>query len=175
MKLSDDYIQSKDIDWFCCIDNIYVHVASAGGELPDIVNDYNRLRGIQEAVSKLPDIYKDEELEINETFIKEELEKNINLLRDKGIFNGQYDSNKGFEDYISTFKSFARKGFISYDRTLVYEIDDNHYHWVARPRDSVRIPEIDIPMVEANIDKQSISNQGLDLIEMLRETKIVRN
>lgn len=175
MKLSEDYIQSKDIDWFCCINGIYVHAASAGGELPNIVNDYNKLRGIQEAVSKLPDIYKDEELIFNETFIKKELENNINLLRNKGIFNGQYDPNKGFEYYIFTFKSMARKGFISYDRTHVNEIDDNHYHWVARPCNDSCIPEIEIPIVEAKIDKQSLLDQELDLIKLLKEAKIVRN
>lgn len=174
MKLSKNYIQSKDIDWFCCIDDIYIHVASAGGELPDIVNDYNKLRGIQEAASKLPDIYKDEEIEINDTFIRSELEKNIRQLREKDIYYGNYDINKGVEDYTSTFKIMARKGFTSYDRTHISELEDNHYHWVARPRKVSSCPQINIPMVRTNNSHLQNNVDELDLINLLRDAKVVR-
>lgn len=172
MKLSENYIQSKDIDWFCCINGVYVHVASAGGELPDIINDNNKLREIQEAVSKLPDIYEDEELEINETFIRSELEKNIRQLQEMDIYHGNYDINKGVEDYTSTFKIMARKGFTSYDRTHVSEIDDNHYHWVVRPRNNSRIPQIELPTVKTK-DINPFLKQELNLIELIR--KVVKN
>lgn len=39
MKYDEAYIQSKDIDWFCVIGDVYCHIASAGGVLPDQIND----------------------------------------------------------------------------------------------------------------------------------------
>lgn len=35
MKYSDDYMYAKDIDWFCVINDNYIHAASAGGILPE--------------------------------------------------------------------------------------------------------------------------------------------
>lgn len=39
MKYSDDYMYAKDIDWFCVINDNYIHAASAGGILPEPIND----------------------------------------------------------------------------------------------------------------------------------------
>ena len=45
MKLKENFIQTRDIDWFMKINGIYIHAASAGGELPNFVNDYKSVLG----------------------------------------------------------------------------------------------------------------------------------
>lgn len=47
MKYEEAYIYSKDIDWFCIIGDVFCHVASAGGMIPDVINDREKLRGLQ--------------------------------------------------------------------------------------------------------------------------------
>lgn len=49
MKYDEAYLYSRDIDWFCIIGGIFCHVASAGGLLPDVVNDRDKLRDMQNA------------------------------------------------------------------------------------------------------------------------------
>lgn len=50
MKYEEAYIYSKDIDWFCIIGDVFCHVASAGGMIPDVINDREKLRGLQKRV-----------------------------------------------------------------------------------------------------------------------------
>lgn len=57
MEYSESYIYSKDIDWFFKINNRYIHVASAGGKLPAIINDREKLRQTQYQVYNLPYIF----------------------------------------------------------------------------------------------------------------------
>ena len=47
MKYSDDYMYAKDIDWFCVINDNYIHAASAGGILPEPINDREKLRKLK--------------------------------------------------------------------------------------------------------------------------------
>lgn len=41
---TESEIHTRDIDWFCAINGVYVHVASAGGDIPNFINDYGVLR-----------------------------------------------------------------------------------------------------------------------------------
>ena len=50
MKYDEAYLYSRDIDWFCIIGGVFCHVASAGGLLPDVINDREKLRDIQKRV-----------------------------------------------------------------------------------------------------------------------------
>ena len=127
MKFDKQYMRSKDIDWFCIINGYYVHIASAGAVLPDIINDRNVLRKMQKAVYSLPDIYSDDELMNNERVIVE-LRGNMN--------------NPSFRtDYLRSFNAMARKGFISLDRTNFDDPDDPYYHVVCMPCRPLKIIE----------------------------------
>lgn len=147
MKLSKSYIQSRDIDWFGNIDGIYVHAASAGGELPDIVNDRKMLREVQLAVYELKDIYEENQIVFNEDVIRKRLRDNIERLAEHNIENIEYNEEDSYKDYISTFAAMARKGFISFDRVNAFDITDNRYNWVARPCDfpNSRKPALVLP------------------------------
>lgn len=122
MKYLESYLLSKDIDWFFQINNSYVHVASAGGSLPASVNNREKLRNIQHQVFNLPYLYSEEEVAVNMIFIQRLLGLNIN------------NNQEQYFQYLQSFMIFARKGFISLDRTYVNDPFSNHYHIVCAPR-----------------------------------------
>ena len=130
MKYDEKYMRSKDIDWFCIINGFYVHIASAGAILPDVIKDRDKLRNMQRAVFSLPDIYSDNDLIYNEEFIQS--------------LNNNWDNLDIKDTYLQSFKSMARKGFISIDRTNLENPDDQHYHVVCMPRHPLQINDLKI-------------------------------
>lgn len=123
---STGVIRIRDIDWFCRVNGVYVHVASAGGSIPNMINDYDVLRPSQRTVAGLDDINNDGEVYINEAFLNE-----------LGV-NNKY--------YRQSFVNMAKKGFFSFDRTNIGNPTDDHYHLVAWPNhlveDVAHIPEV---------------------------------
>lgn len=106
---TESEVHTKDIDWFCAINGVYVHIASAGGHIPNGINNRRVLRLIQRAVDALADINTVDEVHINEKALNR-----INMNR---------------EYYLPSFIRMARKGFYSFDRTNIGNIEDNHYHF----------------------------------------------
>lgn len=127
-KYTESEIHTRDIDWFCAINGVYVHVASAGGDIHRIINDRNVLRPCQRAVEALEDINTDEEVHINDAFLRR---MNVNL-----------------ESYLPSFVRMAKKGFYSFDRTNINDPDDDHYHLVAWPTHPVDNVE-NIPVINS--------------------------
>ena len=119
MKYSECYLINHDIDWFCRVNDYYIHVASAGGMIPSIINDSNRLRDIQYQVEMLGMQYDEKDIEYDEEAIAKALGTQEGRLRDR---------------YKASFLKMARKGFISIDRTSVEDPFDNRYHIVCRPK-----------------------------------------
>lgn len=155
MRYTNDYMHSKDIDWFCSVNEKYwIHVASAGGILPDKINDRNQLRKIQYRVFNLPDIYADEEIIKNDDFLQ---------IR----FN---DDEMAIKTYLSSFKSMAKKGFISLDRTNLSDLEDQAYHIVCRPRNivlPVQLGEIINFQFEDDLVFSKMSN-NINLLDILK-------
>jgi hypothetical protein len=114
MRYSNNYLQSHDIDWFCVINGIPVHFASAGSLLPYWANNKEVLRSVQRFVNTLP-IVVDDDIEIDsslkERFTKDEL-----------------------ADYLQTFEDMARKGFISYDKANIGDGESSIYRFVCGPK-----------------------------------------
>lgn len=115
-----NYMLNHDIDWFCMINGVYVHVASAGGIIPESMRDREVLRKLQHNVSIAPEIFADEDIEYNEQYL-----------------NNHFPDAKEREDYVRSFRDMARKGFISMDRTNWSNPESNIYHVVCRPKRSV--------------------------------------
>lgn len=132
---TESEIHTRDIDWFCVINGVYVHTASAGGGIPNFINDYGVLRPSQRAAEALEDINTDEEVHINEAFLRE---KDVNL-----------------QQYLPSFVRMAKKGFYSFDRTNVDNPEDDHYHLVAWPTHPVNNVE---NMPEINSDRLNFDN-----------------
>ena len=180
MKLKKNYINTRDLDWFACVNGVYIHVASAGGELPDLVNDIERLRAIQQEVSERPNVYEENEIDLNEQFIKEKLQENVRRLKEYGLENVAYDEDEDFQDYITTFAAMARKGFYSFDRTNVTDPTDNQYHLVAYPKQLGGVNNLNIPhllSVKTNITEifaMTLRTQRMwNLIDLMNKSERV--
>ena len=122
MKYNTNYMRTHDIDWFCIINKLYVHVASAGGIIPEAMRDRDELRQLQYIVSNAPYLYSDDELVYNESFL-----------------NSHFQVGEAREDYVRSFRDMARKGFISMDRTDWINPDSNDYHVVCCPNRKLKI------------------------------------
>ena len=107
MTYSDDYLYSKDIDWFCIIGDVFCHVASAGGLIPIIINDREKLRSLQKRVFDSDFIFDEEEIVVNEDFLDQHFG----------------DDKEARIAYMLSFMSMARKGFVSFDRTNVMDLN----------------------------------------------------
>lgn len=153
MKYTEIYMMNHDIDWFCVVNDIYIHVASAGGMLPDLINDKDTLRNIQHQVQMLPDIYSEEEIEYN----------------DFAIDNVVGENNfKARQLYVESFVAMARKGFASFDRTNISEFSNNQYHLVCWPKGFKRKPNgLELYSIQANKDDNKLKffNSLNELIE----------
>ena len=103
MKYDEAYIYSKDIDWFCIIGDVFCHVASAGGMIPDVINDREKLRGLQKRVFDSDFIFDEDDIVVNESFLNQH-------------FGNDEEARTA---YLHCFMSMARKGFVSFDRTNV--------------------------------------------------------
>lgn len=117
MKYDSNYLQNHDIDWFCMINGLYIHVASAGGKLPEIVNDRDNLRNLQHNVFMANDIFTDDDILVNANYLNHR-------------FNNDQEK---INNYLPSFLAMAKKGFISLDRTDLNNIESARYHVVCMP------------------------------------------
>ena len=143
MKYDEAYIHSKDIDWFCIIGDVFCHVASAGGMIPDVINDREKLRSLQKRVFDSNFIFDEEDIVVNEPFLNQHF--------------GNDEEARAV--YLHSFMSMARKGFVSFDRTNVMDLNDQTYHIVCYPKNPIRLQGFhDIYKVEGNVPQKELSN-----------------
>lgn len=114
---SPDWYANSDIDWFCRINDINVHVASMGRQLPGAV------------VATLPQLYEQvSEIEMAEwrgaqgVWYNEELLKN--WLR--------IEESQRIARYLYTFVVMARKGFYSF-APITPDVTDGDFYLMAKP------------------------------------------
>lgn len=152
MKYSNEYLACKDIDWFCILNGYNVHIASAGGLIPEEVNDREKLRSLQHSVYNAADIFADEDIINNESFLT------------RRFGNDQIRKNL----YLESFRAMSRKGFISLDRTKLDDIEDNTYHIVCMPRNPVRIvPIADLPKLSLDNLRIEEPKEEIDLQSLM--------
>ena len=135
MKYPDSYLLSHDIDWFCMFKGLPIHVASAGGIIPDEINDIDQLRRIQYQVEMLPFIFGEDEIVFNNDGISRVLGNGL---------------ESGWEDYIRSFAIMARKGFFSFDRINYNNpFDEEQFLLVCYPHRIIRgFDGVEIPVIE---------------------------
>lgn len=150
MDYNENYMLTHDIDWFCIVSGIYVHLASAGGILPLSFRDRDALRTLQHNIAVAPYQYEEEDIMYNDAFLSQRFA----------------DNAKGRTSYIVSFREMARKGFVSMDRTNLMKPGDNHYHVVCWPRrlNEQRIEIIEIPVI-ADDEKPDMDFRPLGLLE----------
>ena len=115
------YMRTRDIDWFAVINNQPCHFASNGGILPNVMQNRERLVGLQHEVALLKNL-PNAEIQINRSYVERRFAMNDN--RD--------DFQQMAQDYIRSFVDFAKKGLTSYDRLNPDDPNDNRYIWIAK-------------------------------------------
>ena len=116
-KHSEDYYANSDIDWFCELNGVNIHVASLGHKIPEAVE--KTLPQVYEVVSEIEmapwegrdGIWYNEEL----------VRRVVGLERDEDIAR-----------YLYTFVVMARKGFYSF-APLTSDPTDEGYYLMAKP------------------------------------------
>ncbi len=126
MAYSEIEMFTNDIDWFVFdIDSKPIHVASAGGVLPNAIKENNIMNEHNiEVISTLPEVYSD-----NDIIINPRLRDIIGIYLDSNIFE-----ELALRNYISSFLLMAKRGFYSFDKTKIEDSNDTHYHLVAYPK-----------------------------------------
>ena len=128
MRISDSYMLTHDIDWFCCVDRRFLlHFASNGSIIPALAAERYQLQRAQQTAIDMPFV-EGIELQYNRRHIEE-------LQGLKG-----FDENR----YLESFRLFASKGFYSFDfewnrKEYVDRMDDNiigEYKLIVGPRNS---------------------------------------
>lgn len=129
-RLSLNYQQSHDIDWFAHVEGVYIHAMSFGGKLPEEINDRKLLFEMIVKAYRLENIINEEaNLSYNDQYIDSRLMRQFS----NGLPND--DDRRGIRDrYLRHFEEMALKGFYSYDRDLN---DENLYHLIVRPSSSL--------------------------------------
>ena len=154
MRYNKSYQLTRDIDWFFQLNNKPIHVASAGGKLPNQINDRTQLQKQQHLVSTLSDINTIAEIRINHEFIKELCEK---TMCEEDV-------------YLESFISMAKKGFISMDKTHIDDPEETTYHVVCIPTNYYSGDEIQlINITQEDIDLTSGKQVLFDLSELFED------
>lgn len=157
MRYELNYMFTHDIDWFCIINGLYVHVASAGGIIPETMRDRDELRLLQHNVSKAPYLFSENEIAYNEDFL-----------------NSHFPDGKAREDYVRSFRDMARKGFISMDRTDWTNPESNNYHVVCCPSRNLKPvnPEDGEIIITALIQNDTLrlnaETEGIKLLDFFK-------
>lgn len=161
MRLSEEYMLTRDIDWFCCIEGRYLmHFASNGSILPEFAANIEQLSFAQRTVIRMPFLIQDqEELRYNRGHIEE-----LSRLE-------EYDEIR----YLSSFELFASKGFYSFDYEWNREGEEGEYRLIVGPGRRINDPEIEyfgsflpqVDMRELNERDRSMFERILDQIRRI--------
>ena len=196
MPYSDLYIHASDFDWFIFGDKIKIHAASAGGEVPKVIqNNIKRNRVTYETVKKMPDIFEKSEIKINDSIIRkfynisfedvQYIQKVCELFiptmpKDRDFVYPDMTSKRELFDfyyqniYCQSFITMARKGFYSFD---CVGFQGNFYYqlmaYPGRKEPEIQLPECPINQCSMTID--DFFDNSLDAFPIITLNKIVNN
>ena len=156
MAHSKVFLRTRDIDWAVKIGKNYIHVASAGGDLPKIVDDH--LFEIWRELKNTEDIAEGGVI-INEKYINEKFSELRDASAEEIEFRKQW--------YLCSFVEMARRGFYSFDRDVRTPFEDSRYRLVARP-DKMKVkPEYNLPVVDLELGPEELD--GRDIVRLIDE------
>lgn len=157
-----NYQYNHDIDWFCRINKIPVHLASNGGVLPHRSYTIKNLVALQHKVANIRPNYR---CVVNREYLLEYLRQgeyyaefeNISedemryMLPDRfEITNEIVDLPRSLLIYGWSFIEMAKRGFLSFDRRE----EDGLYHLVAWPVDSAE-QSLDIEVYDSLVEYEA--------------------
>jgi hypothetical protein len=119
--------QSLDIDWFFVNGENIAFVASGGGKLPKSIaksSENNRL--LASFFRGLP--------VISEVIINPDLNKVVTTPID--------------DRYLADFIEMTKKGLFSFDKTVLNNFSESHYHLVAKPVNLLKLNQLPVEIKE---------------------------
>ena len=123
-KFRKEFIETRDIDCFFKCNNYYLHVSTVGADLPDWINNREKIFHAYRQVERLDNKFETEELFVNREFLTHTLFANM---------QGK-EREEAINNYLPWFINIAKKGFMSFDRTNINDRTDTRYHLVACPK-----------------------------------------
>jgi len=120
--------QTLDIDWFFTNGHDIAFVASGGGRLPiSVAKSFKNNKLLASFFNSLP--------VISEVIINPNLNKIIT-----NSVNGQY---------LADFELMAKKGFYTFDKTVLNNFSDSSYHLVFKPVNPIKVQQMPIEIKDA--------------------------
>lgn len=143
MNYRKSYLSAYDLDWFMSVGGVWIHGASRGGMIPDVVNDSDSLPHLQAICSGIAEFSSGEEVRVSEGFVNERYERALEIFSGAtGLADAELRQNYLFEnfreEFIWSFVEMARRGFYSFVRVNLDDPFDNIYRLVAKPSDGAR-------------------------------------
>lgn len=179
MAYTDIELETSDLDWFIKMGSRYIHAASGGGVIPDIIRygatnealleeiNYSAMRNYY-PVQVNPNLK--QILALND--IEDDIRFILNTL--KITFDDPIETYIE-KVYARSFIEYARMGFWSFDKTNPLKPNDPNYHLVAWPMKKVK----EIPTIDGLIPKLAILNniriphqKSVDLIRILNNLSV---
>ena len=148
-------MRTRDVDWAVKIGGHYIHVCSAGGDLPDIVED--NLFEIWNELKETRVLFSPEQIVVNDEYLNRR-------------FPAQDDNSNAEirfqrEWYIHSFRAMAMRGFYSFDRDITSPIEDSKYYLVAYPRIPGTRQNLTFPEINQEIEPLDLS--GCDIVSYI--------
>lgn len=114
---STDWYANSDIDWFCRINGINIHVASMGRQIPTRVAETLPVLYEQVSEIEMAEWHGTESVWYNEELLREwlRIEEPLRMAR-----------------YLYSFVVMARKGFYSF-APVTPDLTDDNYYLMAKP------------------------------------------
>ena len=177
--MTDIYMSTHDIDWFCCINHVYIHVASAGCKLPEIYRtmNYQILKSFLNRALSLPII---SDYVLNENYINQYLINNGEEDFEHEFYDDSeddiflHDEPKIMRLYSRSFVEMARRGFYSFDKS---EGENDNYHLVAKPTIALQESQMQLvfPKQLLTVDSDSLSFDSIDQLTGVKLVDIIDN
>lgn len=157
MARSKAFLRTRDVDWAVKIGKNYIHAASAGGDLPGIVDEH--LFEIWRELKNSQQVCEEEDVIINQKYIEEKKAELRELSEEERELRIQW--------YTCSFKQMACRGFYSFDRDIRTPFDDSKYRLVARPGRMWVRPEYNLPAIDIESDPEELD--GMDIVRWIDE------
>ena len=151
MKRTDIWLRTRDVDWAIKIGRCFIHVCSAGDDLPDVVEEH--LFDIWDALKGSRLMCGAEDVVLNEDY----LNKKFPVRQGENIESSRFQR----EWYVHSFKAMARKGFYSFDRDISTPVMDSKYNLIAWPKEGTKVPEIPLLAINKEINISQLCGKNL--------------
>ncbi len=157
MARSKEFLRNRDIDWAVQVGNNYIHVASAGGDLPKIV-DAN-LFDIWRELKDSQYLCDRDDVVLNYEYLNEKFEDLRDISSEEKDFRFQW--------YVCSFVEMARRGYYSFDRDIRTSFNENKYRLVASPGRMEQQPVYNLPSIDINIKPEELD--GSNIVKLIDE------